>query len=128
MIEKVIHSGKSHFHMILLAYFTDNPAWISSSKTIGWNISCHNASRSNHTPFSYGNTTANNHIRCQPAIIFYRNCSNSLSVGSYSSPFIIFSLSVIPYTSFLFSITCLNYVLLNKCYGTCTFHSITKKS
>ena len=57
--------------MIFLSYLANNPAWISRCQTIRWNISCYNASCTNHTPFSYGDTTANNHIRCQPAIIFY---------------------------------------------------------
>lgn len=49
--------------MIFLSYLANNPAWISRCQTIGWNISCYNASCTNHTPFSYGDTTANNYIR-----------------------------------------------------------------
>ena len=57
--------------MIFLSYLANNPAWISRCQTIGWNISCYNASCTNYTPFSYGNTTTYNYIRCQPTIIFY---------------------------------------------------------
>ena len=61
------------FHMIFFSYFANNPAWISSSQTIWRNIPCHNTSCSYYTFLSYGNTTTNNHIGCQPAIIFYSN-------------------------------------------------------
>ena len=59
--------------MIFFSYFANNPAWISSSQTIWRNIPCHNTSCSYYTSLSYGNTTTNNHIGCQPAIIFYSN-------------------------------------------------------
>ena len=61
------------FHMIFFSYFANNPAWISSSQTIWRNIPCHNTSCSYYTSLSYGNTATNNHIGCQPAIIFYSN-------------------------------------------------------
>lgn len=57
--------------MIFFSYFANNPAWISGCQTIWWYISCHNTSCTNYAPFSYGNAATNNHIRCQPAIIFY---------------------------------------------------------
>ena len=57
--------------MIFLSYLANNPAWISSCQTIGRNISRHNTSCSYDTSLPYGYTTTNNHIGCQPAIIFY---------------------------------------------------------
>lgn len=65
------------FHMIFFSYFANNPAWISGSQTIWRNIPCHNTSCSYYTSLSYGNTTTNNHIGCQPAIIFYSNWRES---------------------------------------------------
>ena len=65
------------FHMIFFSYFANNPAWISGSQTIWRNVPCHNTSCSYYTSLSYGNTTTNNHIGCQPAIIFYSNWRES---------------------------------------------------
>lgn len=79
--------------MIFLSYLANNPAWISRCQTIGWNISCYNASCTNHTPFSYGDTTANDHIRCQPAIIFYSDWLRIFKIIKTS----IFSLSDIAF-------------------------------
>jgi len=58
--------------MIFLSYFANDPAWISNCQTIRRDIFCYNTPCTNYTSLSYGNTTANNHIGCQPTIIFYR--------------------------------------------------------
>ena len=52
----------SILHMIFLSYFANDPAWISNCQTIRWDIFCYNTPCTNYTSFSYGNTTANNHI------------------------------------------------------------------
>ena len=52
------------FHTIFLGYLADDPAGISGSQTIGWDVSCHNTSCSDHTAFSDGNAATNHYVGC----------------------------------------------------------------
>ena len=58
-------------HLIFFGYFANNTAWVAGRQAIRRNISGHNTSCSYDASLPYGNTTTNNHIGCQPAIIFY---------------------------------------------------------
>ena len=81
------------FHMVLLGYLADDPAGISGSQTIGWDVSCHNTSCSDHTAFSDGNAATNHYVGCQPAIILYGDGPGIFQIINAS----IFSLLDIPF-------------------------------
>ena len=79
--------------MVLLGYLADDPAGISGSQTIGWDVSCHNTSGSDHTAFSDGNAATNHYVGCQPAIILYGDGFGIFQIINAS----IFSLLDIPF-------------------------------
>ena len=79
--------------MVLLGYLADDPAGISGSQTIGWDVSCHNTSCSDHTAFSDGNAATNHYVGCQPAIILYSDGPGIFQIINAS----IFSLLDIPF-------------------------------
>ena len=66
-------SASSDSHTIFFADFPNDPTWIPSGETIGRDVACHNTSCTDHTALSDRDTTTDNYIRSQPAIILDRD-------------------------------------------------------